>query len=99
MGAELLHTPTGNLSYHPSPEKALEDIVPHYLVGLVYSTLVQAYASEHCARMTAMEAATKNADEMLGKLRLQLNHARQAVITQEITEIISGNPDQGGLRT
>ena len=99
MGAELLHTPTGNLSYHPSPEKALEDIVPHYLVGLVYSTLVQAYASEHCARMTAMEAATKNADEMLGKLRLQLTPARPAVITQEITEIISGNPDQGGLRT
>lgn len=96
MDSELLHTPTDALAYHPSPEKALSSIVPHYLVGLVYSTLVQAFASEHCARMTAMDAATQNADEMLLKLRQELNHARQAVITQEITEIVSGNPEQGG---
>ncbi len=95
--AQPFHTPTGHLSYFPSAEKTLEEIVPHYLIGLVYSTLVQSFASEHSARMSAMEAATKNADEMLGKLRLQLNHARQAVITQEITEIVSGNPEQGGL--
>jgi len=48
--------------------------------------------------MAAMDAATRNAEEMLQKLSLELNHARQTVITQEITEIISGNPDQGGVR-
>ncbi len=97
-GAELLHTPTNTLNYHPGLQKALDDIVPHYLIGLVYSALVQAFASEQSARMAAMDAATRNAEEMLQKLSLELNHARQTVITQEITEIISGNPDQGGVR-
>lgn len=92
---ETLHAPTGDLNFHPSASQVLDELIPHYLVGLVYSTLVQAYASEHYARMTAMDAATRNADEMLARLKLQMNHARQAMITQEITEIISGNPDQG----
>lgn len=89
--AKVLHEHTGNLIYHPSPMDALEEIAPHYLIGIVYSTLVQSFASEQRARMTAMEAATKNADEMLAKLKLDLNHARQSLITQEITEIISGS--------
>lgn len=79
-----------SLVYHPSQPEALDLLVRHYLVGLVYYTLVQAFASEQRARMNAMEAATKNADEMLQGLRLQLNHARQSMITQELTEIISG---------
>ena len=88
--AEILHAPTAKLTYHPSQLEVLENIIPHYLVGQFYSALVQSYASEHYARMTAMDAATRNADEMLASLRLQLNHARQSLITQEITEIISG---------
>jgi F-type H+-transporting ATPase subunit gamma len=95
--APILHAPTSPLMFHPSAEEVLDTMVPHYLVGLVYSALVQSYASEHSARMSAMDAATRNADEMLGRLNLEFNHARQAIITQEISEIISGNPDQGAI--
>ena len=90
--AEILHKPTAPLGYYPSQREVLENIIPHYLVGLFYSALVQSYASEQYARMTAMDAATRNADEMLARLKLELNHARQSLITQEITEIISGSP-------
>lgn len=96
-GAPILHAPTSPLKFHPSAAEVLDAMVPHYLVGLVYSALVQSYASEHSARMSAMDAATRNADEMLGRLSLEFNHARQAIITQEISEIISGNPDQGAI--
>jgi F-type H+-transporting ATPase subunit gamma len=95
--APILHAPTGPLMFHPSAAEVLDTMVPHYLVGLVYSALVQSYASEQSARMSAMDAATRNADEMLGRLNLEFNHARQAIITQEISEIISGNPDQGAI--
>ena len=95
--APILHAPTSPLTFHPSAAEVLDAMVPHYLVGLVYSALVQSYASEHSARMSAMDAATRNADEMLGRLSLQFNHARQAIITQEISEIISGSPDQGAI--
>ncbi len=95
--APILHAPTSPLKFHPSAPEVLDAMVPHYLVGLVYSALVQSYASEHSARMSAMDAATRNADEMLGRLSLEFNHARQAIITQEISEIISGSPDQGAI--
>ena len=65
-------------------------MVPQYVVGQVYATLIQAFASEQCARMAAMDAATNNADEMLHTLNLQYNRARQDAITQEITEIMGG---------
>ncbi|MEG0145661.1 MAG: FoF1 ATP synthase subunit gamma, partial [Clostridia bacterium] len=90
--AKELHAPTLDLTYHPSAAYVLESIIPHYLVGLFYSALVQSYASEQYARMSAMDAATRSANEMQGKLKLTLNHARQALITQEISEIISGSP-------
>lgn len=93
--AAILHPPTATLTFHPSAAEVLDAMVPHYLTGLVYSALVQSYASEHSARMEAMDAATRNAEEMTDKLTLSLNHARQSQITQEIAEIISGNPDQG----
>ena len=93
--ARILHRPTMPLAYFPSQREVLENIIPHYLVGLFYSALVQSYASEQYARMSAMDAATRNADEMLANLRLDLNHARQTLITQEITEIISGSPAEG----
>ena len=94
-GAPILHAPTSPLKFLPSPAEVLDAMVPHYLVGLVYSALAQSYASEHSARMAAMDAATRNADDMLGRLSLEMNHARQAVITQEISEIISGNEWNG----
>jgi len=93
INAPLLHAYTGNLAYHPSIEEVLEAMVPNYLIGLVYSALVQSYASEHYARMTAMEASNRNAEEMLEKLKLDHNHARQTMITQEIAEIVSGSMD------
>ncbi len=83
-------TEPGSMIYHPSPEETFSMLVPQYLVGMVYSALVQSYASEHCARMVAMDAARRNADEMQQKLALESNRLRQAKITQEITEIMSG---------
>ena len=68
----------------------IEQIVPHYVAGILYSTLCEASASEHGARRTAMNAANTNAGEIIDSLVLHYNRARQAVITQEITEIVSG---------
>lgn len=88
--AEETDTPVQVLSYHPSRYEALDMLVTHYLIGWIFSALVQAHASEHHARMTAMQSATHNADEMLSKLRIQWGHARQQAITQELTEIVAG---------
>lgn len=74
----------------PSPAGLLATILPQYLYTGVYSLLQEAKASEHGARMTAMSAATDNATEMIDKLTLSLNRARQAAITTEITEIVGG---------
>lgn len=72
------------------PTELVERIVPLYLSGVLYSTLCEAAASEHGARRTAMNAANKNAGELIDDLVLHYNRARQAAITQEITEIVSG---------
>ena len=71
-------------------EELVKKIVPQYVSGILYSTLCEAAASEHGARRTAMNAANKNAGEIIDNLVLHYNRARQAVITQEITEIVSG---------
>lgn len=71
-------------------EELIAKIVPQYVSGILYSTLCEAAASEHGARRTAMNAANKNAGEIIDTLVLHYNRARQAVITQEITEIVSG---------
>lgn len=76
-----------DIIYEPSPQELFDMLVPQYTLGIIFGALVQAYASEHFARMNAMQSATKNADEMLRKLRMQYNMARQTAITQEITEI------------
>ena len=68
----------------------MDRIVPDYLVGFVYGALVEAFSCEQNARMMAMENATNSAKDMLQTLSLQYNRARQAAITQEITEISSG---------
>lgn len=76
--------------FEPDAAKLLGDLLPKYLETQVYQALVEAQASEHGARMTAMSAATKNAGEMIDNLTLAYNKARQAAITKEITEIVSG---------
>ena len=68
----------------------LDKIIPEYIGGILYSALCESLASESGARRTAMNSANKNAEEMIGTLMLKYNRARQAVITQEITEIVSG---------
>lgn len=74
----------------PSADAVLDTIIPSYLTGVIYGCLVEAYASENNARMTAMQSSTDSAKKMLADLSIQYNRARQAAITQEITEVISG---------
>ena len=72
------------------PEEMLDKIIPMYIGGILYSALCESLASESGARRAAMNSANKNASEMIDTLMLSYNRARQAVITQEITEIVSG---------
>ena len=76
--------------YEPDSEEVFDAIVPEYLAGLIYGAVCEGTVSELAARRTAMEAATNNAEEMIEKLNLHYNRARQASITQEITEIVAG---------
>ncbi|GAB3058233.1 ATP synthase F1 subunit gamma [Salinicoccus sesuvii] len=76
--------------FEPDKESILETLLPQYAESLVYGALLEAKASEHAARMTAMKAATDNAKELVDDLTLEYNRARQAAITQEITEIVGG---------
>ena len=77
-------------NYEPSPEAVFDSLIPQYLAGILYCTIVDTYASEQAARRLAMEHATDNAQEMIDDLSLRYNRARQASITQELTEIVSG---------
>jgi len=81
--AEIL----SEIMYHPSAQTVLDMLVPQYIIGLVFGVMVQAYASEHYARMNAMHSATTNAQEMIEDLQLRYNLARQSAITNEIAEI------------
>ena len=76
--------------YEPNSMEVFDAIVPEYLAGLIYGGVCESLASELAARRMAMEAATSNAEEMIDKLNLYYNRARQASITQEITEIVGG---------
>lgn len=80
----------GTMDYDPSPEAVFNRIVPRFAASLLQCAVVESYASEQGARRTAMESATDNADEMIGSLSLLYNRARQASITQELTEIVGG---------
>ena len=77
--------------YEPDCEEVFDTIVPEYIGGILYSTLCESRASEQAARRTAMDSASQNADEMIADLSLKFNRARQAAITQEITEIVAGS--------
>ncbi len=74
----------------PSPKEVLDQIIPNYIGGYIYGALVEAFCSEQHARMSAMQTATKSADDMLAQLAVAYNRIRQAAITQEITEVSSG---------
>ena len=82
--------PSDLLTYEPSPEAVLGYIIPRYVADVIYGALCEASASENGARMTAMDSATENAQEIQDKLSIQYNRARQAAITQELTEIVAG---------
>ena len=76
--------------FEPSEEEILEELLPNNLADQIYSALLENLASEQGARMTAMDSATRNAGEMIDRLTLNYNRTRQAVITKELIEIISG---------
>lgn len=77
--------------YEPSQKELLAEILPKNIEVQIFRSVLESVAGEHGARMTAMDSATKNANEMIGKLTLQYNRARQAAITTELMEIISGS--------
>jgi len=80
-----------DIVYEPGCEEVFAAIVPEYLGGILYGALCESRAAEQAARRTAMDAATQNAEEMIADLSLKFNQARQAAITQEITEIVAGS--------
>ncbi len=77
--------------YEGKPEDVFASIVPEYLGGVLYGALCESRAAEQAARRSAMDSATQNADDMIADLSLKFNRARQAAITQEITEIVAGS--------
>ena len=76
--------------YEPGRDQLLGELLPRHVAMQVWRALLESAASEHGARMSAMESATKNADEMIGTYTLQYNRARQAYVTKELLEIVSG---------
>ena len=84
--------PSANVTiYEPSSEEVFASIVPEYLGGILFGSLCESRAYEQAARRAAMDSATQNAEEMIADLSLKFNRARQAAITQEITEIVAGS--------
>ncbi len=82
--------PIGNFEYEPEPEEILKRLVPDYVEVSIYRALLESSASEHGARMTAMQNASDNARTLIDDLTLEMNRARQAEITQEIMEVVAG---------
>ncbi|MDR2143202.1 MAG: ATP synthase F1 subunit gamma [Treponema sp.] len=77
--------------YLPSEEEVFDALAPLYIKGIIYGCLIESYAAEQSARMAAMDEASKSAEDMLGSLTISYNRARQAGITQEVTEIVGGS--------
>ena len=88
--AIALAAPSVEYIYEPDPETILSRLLPRYLEFVIFRTLLESAAAEHGARMTAMDSASKNAGEMIDSLTLTYNRARQARITKELIEIVSG---------
>ena len=91
LTADAVEKSKAEMLYEPSCEEVLQAIIPEYLGGVLYGALCESRAAEQAARRTAMNAATQNAEEMIADLSLKFNQARQAAITQEITEIVAGS--------
>ncbi|EJY95364.1 F0F1 ATP synthase subunit gamma [Staphylococcus arlettae] len=89
--SSLGHGQMSSYEFEPDKESILSVILPQYVESLIYGTILDAKASEHAARMTAMKNATDNATELIDDLSLEYNRARQAAITQQITEIVGGS--------
>jgi len=85
-----------NFEFIPSGSEVFDSLIPRYVNGIIYGSMVEAYASEHNARMTAMSEASKSAEEMLDDLQIVYNRIRQAGITQEMAEIIGGSAALAG---
>ncbi len=84
-------TVSSDMVYEPDSVAVFDAIIPEYLGGIIYGALCESRASEQAARRTAMDSATQNAEDMIADLSLKFNRARQAAITQEITEIVAGS--------
>jgi F-type H+-transporting ATPase subunit gamma len=80
-----------NFEYLPSEEEVFDTLAPVYIKGIIYGCLVESYASEQSARMSAMDDASRNAEDILAERQLYYNRVRQSNITQEVTEIVSGS--------
>lgn len=89
-GDEVVHHVDPLMEFEPDVHHILQKMVPMYITNIIYQSLLEAVASELAARMTAMSSATNNADEMIRVLTVDYNKARQAAITQEISEVVSG---------
>jgi len=87
---ETAGTPTVEYLYEPSPAILFEHLIPSHVEVQIYRALLESAAAEHAARMTAMDAATRNSAEMIDQLTLHMNKVRQAAITREIIEVVSG---------
>ena len=85
----MQHEERGEMLYEPSPDEVFHALVPQYIIGYLYGAMVHSYASENYACMTAMENATRSADEMIAKLTQQYHSVRQLSITNELSEIVS----------
>ncbi|AVP35476.1 F0F1 ATP synthase subunit gamma [Staphylococcus felis] len=89
--SSLGHSAMSSYEFEPDKESILEVLLPQYIESLIYGIILDAKASEHASRMNAMKNASDNATEMIDDLSLQFNRARQAAITQQITEIVGGS--------
>ena len=95
---DLLPLPKGDLDdgdsaeylFEPSPDMILRDLLPQHIETQLFQALLESIAAEHAARMTAMDAAVRNAGEMIDSLTLHMNKVRQAAITRELIEVVSG---------
>lgn len=87
QGEHIIHA---TATFDPSPEEVMTNLVPRYAKGVLYGAMVESFAAEQAARMRAMDSATESANDMIQELYLDYNRARQAAITQEISEVVSG---------
>ena len=90
-----LGDPKGDVEMFPSAWTVFEQIAPIYMHGMIFGAMTESFCAEQSARMTAMDSATKNANDMIRELQLEYNRTRQGSITQEITEIIGGRAGPG----